>query len=121
MTSAASSATSAALDEPANRRVLRATEVDASMLGMIGAPALLRIEFHLYAVISTGESLFVTPRSLWNFSACKRLQSVANGEHGDSSARPRKFVRQARVIRAGKRQSAGLGTNRTGSCRLRLS
>ena len=37
MTSAAPGATSAAPDEPALRRLLRATEIDTRMLGMIGA------------------------------------------------------------------------------------
>ena len=45
MTSAAPSATSAAPNEPAIRRLLRATEVDTRMLGMIGALALIWIGF----------------------------------------------------------------------------
>ena len=45
MTSAAPSATSAALNEPAIRRLLRATEVDTRMLGMIGALALIWVGF----------------------------------------------------------------------------
>src|SRR5580658_316016 len=68
MTSAASSATSAGLNEPAIRRLLRATEVDTRMLGMIGALALIWVGFHLYTVISSGEGLFLTPRNLWNLS-----------------------------------------------------
>ena len=46
MTSAAPSATSAAPNESAIRRLLRATEVDTRMLGMIGA-ALIWIGFTL--------------------------------------------------------------------------
>ena len=48
MTSAAPSATSAAPNESAIRRLLRATEVDTRMLGMIGALALIWIGFQLY-------------------------------------------------------------------------
>ena len=48
MTSAAPSATSAAPNEPAVRRLLRATEVDTRMLGMIGALALIWIGFNIY-------------------------------------------------------------------------
>ena len=68
MTSAAPSATSAGLNEPAIRRLLRATEVDTRMLGMIGALALIWVGFHLYTVISSGEGLFLTPRNLWNLT-----------------------------------------------------
>jgi D-xylose transport system permease protein len=68
MTSAASGATGAGLNEPAIRRLLRATEVDTRMLGMIGALALIWVGFHLYTVISNGEGLFLTPRNLWNLT-----------------------------------------------------
>src|SRR6201996_6487101 len=68
MSSAAPSTSSAALNEPAIRRFLRATEVDTRMLGMIGALALIWIGFHLYTLISSGEGLFLTPRNLWNLS-----------------------------------------------------
>jgi D-xylose transport system permease protein len=65
MTSAAPAAT-AALNEPAVRRFLRATEVDTRMIGMIGALALIWIGFHLYTLIASGEGLFLTPRNLSN-------------------------------------------------------
>jgi D-xylose transport system permease protein len=65
MTSAAPAAT-AALNEPAVRRFLRATEVDTRMIGMIGALALIWIGFHLYTLIASGEGLFLTPRNLTN-------------------------------------------------------
>ncbi len=68
MTSAAPSATGAAPNEPAIRRILRATEVDTRMLGMIGALALIWVGFHLYTIIADGEGLFLTPRNLWNLS-----------------------------------------------------
>src|SRR5271170_1960089 len=68
MTSAASRATSTAPNEPAIRRLLRATEVDTRMIGMIGALALIWVGFHVYTVISSGEGLFLTPRNLWNLS-----------------------------------------------------
>jgi len=68
MTSAASSATSTAPNDPAIRRFLRATEVDTRMLGMIGALALIWVGFNVYTQIQTGESLFLTPRNLWNLT-----------------------------------------------------
>src|SRR3984885_14928936 len=68
MTSAAPSATSAAATESGIRRLLRATEVDTRMIGMIGALALIWVGFHLYTLISSGEGLFLTPRNLWNLS-----------------------------------------------------
>ena len=68
MTSAASSATGAAPNEPAIRRLLRATEVDTRMIGMIVALALIWVGFNVYTLVQTGEGLFLTPRNLWNLS-----------------------------------------------------
>ncbi len=68
MTSAAPGATSAAPDEPAIRRFLRATEVDTRMLGMIAALVLIWFGFNIYTQIQSGEGLFLTPRNLWNLS-----------------------------------------------------
>jgi D-xylose transport system permease protein len=68
MTSAAPSATAAAPSEPAIRRLLRATEVDTRMIGMIAALALIWIGFNVYTLFQTGEGLFLTPRNLWNLS-----------------------------------------------------
>ena len=68
MTSAAPSATSAAPNEPPIRRLLRATEVDTRMIGMIAALALIWIGLNLYTLIASGEGLFLTPRNLWNLS-----------------------------------------------------
>src|SRR5579872_1182977 len=68
MTSAASGAASAAPNEPAIRRLLRATEVDTRMLGMIGALALIWIGFNIITWAQTGEGLFLSPRNLWNLS-----------------------------------------------------
>ncbi len=68
MTSAAPGATSAAPNEPAFRRLLRATEVDTRMLGMIFALLLIWVGFNIYTQIQTGEGLFLTPRNLWNLS-----------------------------------------------------
>ena len=56
----------AAPDEPLLRRLLRATEIDTRMIGMIGALALIWVGFHLYTLIANGEGLFITPRNLWN-------------------------------------------------------
>src|SRR5579863_9411015 len=68
MTSAASSATSAVPNEPAIRRLMRATEVDTRMLGMIGALALIWIGFNIITWAQNGEGLFLSPRNLWNLS-----------------------------------------------------
>src|SRR5271167_1236189 len=68
MTSAAPSATSAAPTEPVIRRLLRATEVDTRMIGMIGALALIWVGFNVYTQVQTGEGLFLTPRNLWNLT-----------------------------------------------------
>jgi len=62
-----SAATSGAPNEPLFRRLLRATEVDTRMIGMIGALLLIWIGFHIYsAALNGGEGLFLTPRNLWN-------------------------------------------------------
>ena len=68
MTSAAPGATSTAPNEPAIRRLLRATEIDTRMLGMIGALLLIWVGFNTYMQIASGEGLFLTPRNLWNLS-----------------------------------------------------
>jgi len=68
MTSAAPTATSAAPNEPALRRLLRATEIDTRMLGMIAALALIWIGFNIYTWAQSGEGVFLTPRNLWNLS-----------------------------------------------------
>jgi D-xylose transport system permease protein len=68
MTSAAPTATSAAPNEPALRRLLRATEIDTRMLGMIAALALIWIGFNIYTWVQSGEGVFLTPRNLWNLS-----------------------------------------------------
>jgi D-xylose transport system permease protein len=68
MTSAAPGATSAAHEEPTLRRILRATEVDTRMIGMIFALLLIWFGFNIYTWIQTGEGIFLTPRNLWNLS-----------------------------------------------------
>jgi len=49
-------------------RFLRATEIDARLLGMIGALILIWTGFHLYGEIVNGIGFFLTPRNLWNLS-----------------------------------------------------
>ncbi len=66
MASAAPGAVVGAPAEPLVRRLLRATEIDTRMLGMIGALALIWVGFHVYTIILNGEGLFLTPRNLWN-------------------------------------------------------
>jgi D-xylose transport system permease protein len=69
MASAAPGATSAVPPtEPALRRLLRATEVDTRMLGMIGALVLIWVGFNVYTQVQTGAGLFLTPRNLWNLT-----------------------------------------------------
>ena len=53
-------------DEPLLRRLMRATEIDTRMLGMIAALLLIWIGFQVYTYLSTGEGLFITPRNLSN-------------------------------------------------------
>src|SRR5271154_1266873 len=64
--SAAPGAIRAKPDEPLLRRLMRATEIDTRMLGMIGALLLIWIGFHIYTIVSSGEGLFITPRNLSN-------------------------------------------------------
>src|SRR3712207_2971457 len=56
--------------EPTLRRLIRATELDTRMLGMIAALALIWIGFHAIGGLrTTGDPLdgvFLTPRNLWN-------------------------------------------------------
>ncbi len=78
MVSAASAATAAASNEPALRRLLRATEVDTRLLGMIAALLLIWFGFHLFGFLANGvplshffandSGLFITPRNLYNLS-----------------------------------------------------
>jgi D-xylose transport system permease protein len=47
---------------------IRDTELDARMLGMVGALLLIWVGFHLYGVIFGDGGDFLTPRNLWNLS-----------------------------------------------------
>ena len=49
-------------------RFLRATEIDARLLGMIAAMLLIWIGFHAYVHFVKGFGAFMTPRNLWNLS-----------------------------------------------------
>ncbi len=66
MSAAAPGAAGGAPVEPLLRRLLRATEIDTRMLGMIGALALIWVGFHVYTIVVNGVGLFLTPRNLWN-------------------------------------------------------
>lgn len=55
-------------NEPAFTRFLRATEIDARLLGMIGALILIWVGFHFYGLFVNGFGAFLTPRNLWNLS-----------------------------------------------------
>ena len=67
MSSAVSRATSvAAPTEPLLKRLLRATEIDTRMIGMVAALLLIWIGFHVYGAILNGGGVFITPRNLWN-------------------------------------------------------
>jgi|UPI0000543A94 D-xylose transport system permease protein len=63
VTSHALSKKAAAVNSSLPQRLLRATELDTRMLGMVGALAVIWIGFH---IVSGG--LFLTPRNLWNLS-----------------------------------------------------
>ena len=55
-------------NEGAFTKFLRATEIDARLLGMIAALLLIWVGFHLYGQIVNGFGAFLTPRNLWNLS-----------------------------------------------------
>lgn len=48
------------------KRVVRATEVDTRLLGMVGAMIVIWVGFQLVGGWITGEGVFLTPRNLWN-------------------------------------------------------
>lgn len=50
------------------QRFLRGTELDARMLGMLGALLLIWGGFHLYGEFFGNGGRFLTPRNLWNLS-----------------------------------------------------
>ena len=68
MTNIPNPLTTGAPQESGFARFLRATELDPSLLGRIGALLMIWIGFHLYGAIVLGEGLFLTPRNLWNLS-----------------------------------------------------
>lgn len=49
-------------------RLLKATEIDTRLLGMLGALLLIWLGFHLYGAVVNGNGAFLTPRNLWNLS-----------------------------------------------------
>ena len=49
-------------------KFLRATEIDARLLGMIFATLIIWVGFHLHGQIINGYGAFLTPRNLWNLS-----------------------------------------------------
>ena len=55
-------------NEGAFTHFLRATEINARLLGMIAALLLIWVGFHLYGQIVNGFGAFLTPRNLWNLS-----------------------------------------------------
>ncbi|MBD3765972.1 MAG: sugar ABC transporter permease [Rhodobacterales bacterium] len=57
------------------RRLLRATEIDTRLLGMVGALAAIWVGFHLVGLWANGFGAFLTPRNLWNLS----VQTVSIG------------------------------------------
>jgi D-xylose transport system permease protein len=48
--------------------LLRKTEIDTRLLGMLGAIALIWIGFHVYGATFNGFGAFLTARNLWNLS-----------------------------------------------------
>ena len=49
-------------------RFLRATEIDARLLGMIAALIVIWVGFHVYGQVVNNFGAFLTPRNLWNLS-----------------------------------------------------
>ena len=68
MSSSAPSARGEVHDDPLLKRLMRATEIDTRMVGMIAALALIWIGFNVYTYLQSGEGLFLTPRNLWNLT-----------------------------------------------------
>ena len=68
MSTAAPSALGGSPEEPLIRRLVRATEIDTRMIGMIAALALIWVGFNIYTWLQTGEGVFLTPRNLWNLT-----------------------------------------------------
>ena len=62
-------------NEKAFTRFLRATEIDARLLGMIAALTLIWVGFHVYGQLVNGFGAFLTPRNLWNLS----VQTASTG------------------------------------------
>lgn len=48
------------------RKFLRATEIDARLVGMVLALVFIWVGFHVAGYFITGQALFLTPRNLWN-------------------------------------------------------
>ncbi len=55
-------------DEGPFARFLKATEINARLLGMIAAVLLIWVGFHLYGSLVNGFGAMLTPRNLWNLS-----------------------------------------------------
>ncbi len=55
-------------NEGAFTRFLRATEIDARLLGMIAALIVIWVGFHVYGQVVNNFGAFLTPRNLWNLS-----------------------------------------------------
>ncbi|MEO0496177.1 MAG: sugar ABC transporter permease, partial [Pseudomonadota bacterium] len=55
-------------NESAFPKFLRATEIDARLLGMLLALLIIWVGFHVYGAITNGFGAFLTPRNLWNLS-----------------------------------------------------
>ena len=68
MATAAPSAVAGSPEEPLIRRLLRATEIDTRMIGMVAALALIWVGFNIYTWVQSGEGVFLTPRNLWNLT-----------------------------------------------------
>lgn len=68
MTNPTANKTSDTKKASAFTRFLRATEIDARLLGMIGALVLIWVGFHVYGQVVFDFGAFLTPRNLWNLS-----------------------------------------------------
>ena len=68
MSSFADTGTSKVENEGAFTRFIRATEIDARLLGMIAALVVIWVGFHVYGQVVNNFGAFLTPRNLWNLS-----------------------------------------------------
>ena len=88
MSSPADTGTLKVENEGAFTRFLRATEIDARLLGMIAALVVIWVGFHVYGQVVNNFGAFLTPRNLWNLSVADGLGRGHGHGHGSGDCHP---------------------------------